>query len=939
MPSGPDKKGIVDETVNMRKKGVSQPTSLQEAVSNDPSYEGIFDKEGAHPLRPEDFGLEPGEESVLDRNLESLIGEVVEIELNDFDDIDNEDANLDLTDEQVLQKWREDKRMKMAMEQAEFERKALKEKSDRLREALYQEDYTGVYRELRVEKSILFEEVFQMPKGQEGIGLGGEMGPENEWGLRKVCLDGKFNFLKWTNMLLVSEVVSKWFDEATDFKMIPFGGNGPIPLALVRQKEKYYFLTTDGFLMPASGEEKEAFLKADGKIGLSEKKVAHTTSNVSDYVARLASRVEQLSCRFVYTPAEKEAANMLVGDLNRLGAHLAQYIAENAHFSLDSTKILTHVKKLLGESLVGRRVKAPLLKELLYAVEAMRVKGLFSPDLVQYKWDVVGLFDQGQIVKIGKSQFSLINNKDELIYPEDQFFNKISRFYGNVALVVRNDQYNFLLKENGNLVFSQEGWLEEAYGPNADLFRIKVKGRWNYLNYEGKLISEEWFEDAKDFDPKTGRASVKKGGRWVFIDREAQEILHHSDVRKVISIYNTDLTRRGLINPQLRNEIIHSKKNSLNYKLHKLFSGLIEKHHNQSYGLIRLFSKFREILNKNTPGKGVKPPSLKWVRIEMEKCLSYLEERSLLNLGNDRFDVTDFILSLYSPEIIWGEIRPLPVSLSKMLNDLINRSSVSQRGPLMRMVRTMEELVSHHPMDARENPSRFYRELDRILNEEAEIEPATKTNIREILMDMRHEKNAYWKKAEGDFFQQQKSPKEALNRKKTTEKIIRQSRWKIYTLVLLAVAGGAAYQWGEQAMKYYNNAQISRMLDKAREAEKKGDKEESKRVLDALGERGVSCLAEASETNSQESFFVLGKNYLILNQTEEANVCFKAILRGNASSPIQTSIVMAYHRAKQLGALKAMITELERETPQLDGEDSNQYSFMRMLILQRQSKF
>ena len=90
-------------------------------------------------------------------------------------------------------------------------------------------------------------------------------------------------------------------------------------------------------------------------------------------------------------------------------------------------------------------------------------------------------------------------------------------FSDGLARVQRKDKWNFIDKQGK---FLSEQWFIDAYSFNGGFARVqRVDGLWNFIDIKGKILSEKWFNCIGDF--RDGFARVQRGDRlWNFIDKD-----------------------------------------------------------------------------------------------------------------------------------------------------------------------------------------------------------------------------------------------------------------------------------------------------------------------------------------------------------------------------------------------------------------------------------
>lgn len=96
-------------------------------------------------------------------------------------------------------------------------------------------------------------------------------------------------------------------------------------------------------------------------------------------------------------------------------------------------------------------------------------------------------------------------------------FDDVRGFYEGFAVARLNGKYNFINTE-GQLLSNQ--WFDWAGNFNEGFAIVKLNDKYNFINTEGQLLSKQWFEDASDF--RAGFAAVGLNGKWNFINTEGQ---------------------------------------------------------------------------------------------------------------------------------------------------------------------------------------------------------------------------------------------------------------------------------------------------------------------------------------------------------------------------------------------------------------------------------
>ena len=105
---------------------------------------------------------------------------------------------------------------------------------------------------------------------------------------------------------------------------------------------------------------------------------------------------------------------------------------------------------------------------------------------------------------------------DSGVSPEE-IFSDVDNFSGGFAKVELNGKWNFINTE-GKLL--SERWFDYEGGFYEGFAAVKLNDKWNYINTEGSLLSEQWFDGAGSFFE--GFAAVGLDGKWNFINTEGK---------------------------------------------------------------------------------------------------------------------------------------------------------------------------------------------------------------------------------------------------------------------------------------------------------------------------------------------------------------------------------------------------------------------------------
>lgn len=119
-------------------------------------------------------------------------------------------------------------------------------------------------------------------------------------------------------------------------------------------------------------------------------------------------------------------------------------------------------------------------------------------------------------------QIGYINKNGEIAIPLQ--FDVASPFSEGLAFAVKGTQFGFINK-NGNFVFFVDGYVAKQFSDGLSFVGKLVRQKqlvWRLINSKGDYLSDYVFEDVREFS--NGYAAVKKDGRWLFINRNNEEV-------------------------------------------------------------------------------------------------------------------------------------------------------------------------------------------------------------------------------------------------------------------------------------------------------------------------------------------------------------------------------------------------------------------------------
>ncbi len=141
------------------------------------------------------------------------------------------------------------------------------------------------------------------------------------------------------------------------------------------------------------------------------------------------------------------------------------------------------------------------------------------------EYEYASTMNNNRAAVVKDEKWFLINEKGESINSQayyDVLLDEKEIAYRNDRIFVSKEEGKYILvdgvgKQVGSLVF------EDAYPFMSDGFAsVKIDGRWNFINKDGKLVSNKSYDGAKSFS--NGLAAVCVDGMWGFVN-ESEDIV------------------------------------------------------------------------------------------------------------------------------------------------------------------------------------------------------------------------------------------------------------------------------------------------------------------------------------------------------------------------------------------------------------------------------
>lgn len=147
-------------------------------------------------------------------------------------------------------------------------------------------------------------------------------------------------------------------------------------------------------------------------------------------------------------------------------------------------------------------------------------------------FDYVDFFSKDGFAKVQlDDRYNLLNSKGKLI--SNTWFDEISDFNNNLAIVVLNDKENYI-NTNGELVSNT--WFDYALDFDNGFAPVIINDKFNYINTNGKLLSDTWFDKVDKFD--NGFAKVELNNNVYYLDAKGN--LYDYETKQLISNFQAN---------------------------------------------------------------------------------------------------------------------------------------------------------------------------------------------------------------------------------------------------------------------------------------------------------------------------------------------------------------------------------------------------------------
>ena len=126
-------------------------------------------------------------------------------------------------------------------------------------------------------------------------------------------------------------------------------------------------------------------------------------------------------------------------------------------------------------------------------------------------------YTRQELLDMGILPFDMVQELLDSGKKPEEIFDVCENFYKGYAKVKLNGKWNFI-NEEGRLI-SDTGF-DRCGGFCNGYAKVVLNDKYNFINREGRLISDTWFDECGVF--YDDYATVKLNGKWNFIDREGR---------------------------------------------------------------------------------------------------------------------------------------------------------------------------------------------------------------------------------------------------------------------------------------------------------------------------------------------------------------------------------------------------------------------------------
>ena len=137
---------------------------------------------------------------------------------------------------------------------------------------------------------------------------------------------------------------------------------------------------------------------------------------------------------------------------------------------------------------------------------------------IELKYDKVSIFDNGLAVAKRDDNFFVLNKTGEEIKTEGDDIIDVKKFSEGLAPFTNSNKQSGYIEANGKVAIPAN-FLTVGYFTDGLAWAKTTLKRVGFINATGEWVIKPQFDVAKNFDPVSGLARVKKEGVWFYVDK------------------------------------------------------------------------------------------------------------------------------------------------------------------------------------------------------------------------------------------------------------------------------------------------------------------------------------------------------------------------------------------------------------------------------------
>jgi hypothetical protein len=142
-------------------------------------------------------------------------------------------------------------------------------------------------------------------------------------------------------------------------------------------------------------------------------------------------------------------------------------------------------------------------------------------------YDEVKGFAFGLAAVRSNGKWGYINTKNEMVISPR--FDRAESFSNAMFTQVESNQLTYFIGRTGQLLSSPDTGMVVF---NEDMAILNINGRYGYISMDNTWIIEPQYEMAWPF--RQGYAKVKKNGKWIYINKQGEEVVHVESTRSYL---------------------------------------------------------------------------------------------------------------------------------------------------------------------------------------------------------------------------------------------------------------------------------------------------------------------------------------------------------------------------------------------------------------------